>query len=107
MAVGGGHVVIGVLAQPRLEHLGVAPTGTDQLVVVADLDDAAVVHDGDAVGPHGGSQAVGDQDGGAALEEPVERPLDLDFGLEIQVGGCLVSVARSTLSFLTAACPCW
>ena len=49
----------------------------DELVVGAELDDAAVVDDGDAVGAHGGGQAVGDDDGGAAFEQHVEGPLDL------------------------------
>ena len=56
----------------------------------AELDDLAVVDDGDAVGAHRGGEAVGDEDGGAALEQHVERLLDLRLGLEVEVRRGLV-----------------
>ena len=49
-----------------------------------------MVDDDDAVGPHRGGQPVGDKDRRAALEKAVERRLDLDLGLEVEVGGRLV-----------------
>ena len=51
---------------------------------------AAVVDDGDAVGPHGGGQAVGDDDRRPPLEHGVERPLDPRLGLQVEVRGRLV-----------------
>ena len=60
------------LAHPGGVHLGVAAPGRHQLVVRADFDDTPEVDHHDAVGPHGRRQPVGDEDGGAVLQQDVE-----------------------------------
>ena len=68
----------------------VASAQRDELVMGAELDDAAVVDDGDAVGSHRRGEAVGDEHGGGAVEHGVEGPLDPRLGLEVEVRGGLV-----------------
>ena len=48
---------------------------------------AALIQDVDAVGTADGAEAVGDDDGGASHEEPIEGLLDLDFGDGVDIGG--------------------
>src|SRR6185369_8269295 len=57
--------------QPRIE----AARGAEA-VVIALLDDAAMVHHQDAVGGADGGEAVGDDDRRPPLEQPLERALD-------------------------------
>jgi hypothetical protein len=78
------------LADPGVEHLGVAPTRGHQLVVGPDFHDPPPVDHDDPVGAAGGRQAVGDEDGRAVLEQGIERRLDLRLGLQVQVGRGLV-----------------
>ena len=54
------------------------------------LDDPAVVDYGDPVGPHGGGQPVGDEDGCPALQHRIQRPLDHRFREQVQVRRGLV-----------------
>src|SRR5579884_1517190 len=71
-AAGAVHLVALGMAHPGGVHVGVAPTERHELIVGAALHDAAFVHHHDAVRLHGGCQAVGDEDGGAALQQHVE-----------------------------------
>ena len=71
-------------------QVGVEAAAREQLGVPARLDDAAVVEHDDEVGLTDGREAVGDDDRGAALEGGVQRPLDGDLGLGVEVGGRLV-----------------
>ena len=59
----------------------------DQLVVGAALGDAAVLHDHDAVRLADGGEAVRDDEGGAALEQRLQRLLDQDLGMGVDGGG--------------------
>ena len=61
----------------------VEAAGAEQLVVGALLDDAPVLEDDDHVGVADRRQAVGDHEGGAAVEQPPERPLDRAFGADV------------------------
>ena len=54
------------------------------------LDDAAVVHDDDAVGGADGGQAVGDDDRGAVFHQPLERVLDQPLAFGVERGGRFV-----------------
>ncbi len=54
------------------------------------LHDAPVVHDRDAIGPHGGGEPVRDQDRCAAFEQRVETTFDLGLTAQVEVGGRLV-----------------
>ena len=49
-----------------------------------------LVDDGDAVGPHGRRQPVCDEHRRTALEQQVQRALDLGFGAEVDAGGGLI-----------------
>ena len=60
-------------SRPRTSPRSDRPDG-DELLVRSQLDDPAVVDDHDAVGPHGGGQAVGDDDRGASLEHARRAP---------------------------------
>ena len=64
--------------------------GGEQLGVGADLDDPPVVDDDDAVGLHRRRQSMGDEDGGASLEEDVEGGFDLRLREEVEVRGRFV-----------------
>src|SRR5688500_7471005 len=62
----------------------------EQLLVGAQLAHLALVQHQDAVGAMDGGQAVGDDDRGAAGEQPLERRLDELLGLGVDRGGGLV-----------------
>ncbi len=51
------------------------------------FDDLALIQDVDAVGAADGAETVGDDDGGASVEETFEGLLDLGFGDGIDIGG--------------------
>ena len=84
-------------AVQSLVHLRVASATSDELVVRAGLDDAAVIDDDDPVGLHGGRQTVRDQHGGARLEQHVERRFDLGLGGQVEVGRGLVEHQHARL----------
>ena len=65
---------------------GVVAVAGDELVVGAELGDAAVDEDGDLVGVAGGGDAVGDEDGGAALHDLAQAGEDLLFGVGVDGG---------------------
>ena len=56
----------------------------------AHLDDPALVHEDDQVGVAHGGQAVGDDEGGAACAQAVDRFLDARLGLDVERAGRLV-----------------
>ena len=56
----------------------------------AELQEAAVGDDPDAVGPLGGGEAVGDHDHRAALHQAVHGVLDEDLGAGVEARGGLV-----------------
>ena len=62
----------------------------EQLGVRPELDDLAVVDDGDPVGAHRRREPVGDEDRSAALEQRVEAVLDLRLAAQVEVRGGLV-----------------
>ena len=61
---------------PRPPERGVLPVTRDELVVAAQLGDAAVDDDGDAVGVVRGVQAVRDGDDGPAGQQGVSGHVD-------------------------------
>ena len=81
--VGGGRRLAG-------DQAGVGAVAGHELVVAADLDDAAVVEDDDAVGVADGAEAVGDDEGGAALLQLLQRLLDEVLALAVERRGGLV-----------------
>ncbi len=56
----------------------------------ADLGDAAGFEDDDAGGAADGGEAMGDEEGGAALHEVRERGLDVGFAFGVEGAGGLV-----------------
>ena len=83
-------VGVAEVLDPRGVHLRVAPALGDELLVRAELGDAAVVDHRDAVGAHRGRQPVRDDDRGAALQQRVEAGLHLRLRLEVEVRRGLV-----------------
>src|SRR5919202_1942854 len=63
---------------------GIEAVPGDEAVVVALLDDAALVHDEDPPGPEHGGEPVGDDERGPIQHQPFERLLHehLGFGVE-------------------------
>ena len=78
------------LAAEGLPEAGVGAVGVDQVLVGADLDDPALVHDHDLVGGDGGGEAVGDHQRGAAGGDHAHGLVDLGLAGEVEVGGGLV-----------------
>ncbi len=66
------------------------PLITDQLLMRAAGDEAAIFHDVDFCRISNGGETVGDDDGGASLHEAVEGELDLLLRLAVEGGGGLV-----------------
>ena len=62
----------------------------DQFVVVAALDNVAVIQNHDAVGVHDGAEAVGDDEDRTALHQSVHAVLNQLLGTGIDGGGCFV-----------------
>ena len=81
---------LGVLLELRAVELLVEPALAEQLRVRAALHDPAVVDDEDLVGAAHRREAVGDHDRGPALQRPVERLLDGELRLGVEVGRGLV-----------------
>src|SRR3954470_19293282 len=61
-----------------------------QLVMGSLLDDLAVLQDDDQVGIADRREAVGDDEGRAAVQEPSQRTLDLSFRADVDGARCLV-----------------
>ncbi len=77
------------LKRPRIKLIIRSLLG-DQLLVVASLDDAAVVEDHNDVGVHDGGESVCDDEHGASVHEAIHTALDDGFGAGIDGGGGLV-----------------
>ena len=72
------------------DERGVAAARGEQLLVRADLGDAAAVEHDDLVGVADGREPVGDRDRRPALGQPLERLLDGALGLRVERGRRLV-----------------
>ena len=59
------------------------PCSSEQLVVRPLLDDLAVLEDDDQIGIADRRQPVGDDERGAAVQEPPQRTLDLALGADV------------------------
>src|SRR5439155_23584065 len=75
---------LGDRLQPAAVHLGEAALPAEQFVTGAELDEAAVVDDGDAVGDLDRREAMRDHDRGAVGEQAGERPLDEPLAREVE-----------------------
>jgi hypothetical protein len=62
----------------------------NEFLVAATVHDAAAVHHHDPVGLEDGREAVGDDQGGAALEEPLDGVVDLLLALRVDLAGGFV-----------------
>ncbi len=62
----------------------------DEFFVISPGDEVSILHDVDHGGVADGGEAVGDDDGGAALHEAVEGLLDVLLGLAIEGRGGFV-----------------
>ena len=71
-------------------HPLVEAAAREELGVGAALDDAAAVHDDDAVGVHHGAESVGDHHSGGLALRAAEGRLDRPFGERVEVAGGLV-----------------
>ena len=83
-----------------------APLG-HQRVVRPLLDDAAGLQHDDLVSVAHGGEAMGDDQARAAGEERLQRPLDLQLGERVDVGGGLVEdiIAMVTVGQLSGLKP--
>ena len=87
---GSGGAAHGLAGVPGGEQAGVAAAALEELVVGADLHQAAVVDDRDPVAARGGREAVRDDDHGPALGQLLQRTLDETLGTGVEVGRRLV-----------------
>lgn len=85
MARGDAPEAVGVGEQAAVEGRALL-----QLLVGADVGEAAVLQDGDAVGEVQRGAAVGDEEGGAALHDVLEGLVDLVLDLGVHGGGGVV-----------------
>src|SRR6476646_3681247 len=76
--------------RPGPVELRVRPARGDQLVVRPLLGDFAAFEDDDLAGAADGGEAVGDDYGGAAVEQALKAALDRFLGADVDVGGRLV-----------------
>ena len=74
----------------RVIDFAIEPAEFHQGIVVASLDDVAVLHDEDEVSVFDGGQPVGDDEAGPAGGQGVHGLLDEDFGPGIDVAGRFV-----------------
>ncbi len=74
----------------QLVELPVDAALGQQLLVRADLAHLALMHHDDLVGALHGTEAVGDDDRGAAFHHAAERIADAELGLGIDAGGGFV-----------------
>src|SRR5439155_16253885 len=71
-------------------EVGVVAVDGQQFVMSAELDDAAAVKDGDAIGIANSRNPVGNEDGGASLHYVTEMIQDFVFGLRVHAGERIV-----------------
>ena len=76
----------------RVVQPGVGPVLRQQPGMAALLGNAAVLHHQNTVGGADGGEPVGNDEGGAALAQLVEGPLDLRLGDAVQCRGGLVQM---------------
>jgi hypothetical protein len=62
---------------------GIEPGFPDQRGVIAEFDEFAVADHGDAIGVADGGQTMRDDNGGAALAQAAQGPLNPLFGLYV------------------------
>ena len=93
-----GTVLCGFLCQIPSIQLIILALLLDELVMGAPLDDAALLHDHDAVGVAHRGQAVGDDKGGAPGHQGVHAVLHQPLGAGIDGGGGLVQNEHGRLS---------
>src|SRR5882724_6051391 len=74
----------------QIEHGAIAAAERHQLIMGAELDDAAVLEDADAIGMADGREAMGDKDGGAVAGGGEEAVEDLGFAAHVELGGGLI-----------------
>src|SRR5690349_9899912 len=74
----------------QIEHGAVAAADRHELVVRAELDDAAVLEHADAIGVANGGEAVRDKDGGAVAGGGEEAVEDFGFAAHVELGGGLI-----------------
>jgi hypothetical protein len=72
----------------RKISIEIAPT--EEGFVIADVDDPAAVHDGDAIGIDDGAEAVGNDEGGAAEAKAGEGLVDPGLGVGVDLTGSFV-----------------
>lgn len=61
-----------------------------QLTVAARLDDSSMLHHYDAIRMLDGREPVGDDQSGAPAAQPLDRFLNMTFGMAIERGGRLI-----------------
>ena len=64
----------------RLVQLPISPTLLDQFIVGAAFTDATLFEDKDLVCLANGGESVGNDEGGSALHQSMQRALDMQFG---------------------------
>jgi len=74
----------------QLDKVAVVAAAREQLLVPTDLEDSPVVEHDDLVGVPDRREPVRDHEDGPALDHPLERRLDLQLGLGVDVRGRLV-----------------
>ena len=81
-----------MLVKPELmpNQAGVEPVAGDEGLMVAGLDNVAVLEGQDPVGVTDGAQAVGDDQACAALHQPIKGLLNEYLAFGIESAGCLV-----------------
>ena len=85
-----GSVKAAALALGVAEHVRVEAAGGHQLVVPAALLYPAVVEDDDLLGQRDRAGAVGDDEGGAAAHDLLQRGPDAELGLDVDAAGGVV-----------------
>ena len=90
MGLPGRRCAVVILQQAGLTQQGAVVGFAHQLLVGSEGDDAAPLHDGDAVRPVDGGGPVGDDEHGPAAHQGAQRLLDLGLGVRIGHGGGLV-----------------
>ena len=87
---GGSESEVGVGVGLQSQHVAVAAGLVQQRVVIADLDDAALLNHDNFIGVSDGTESVSDHEGGASAEEFGEALLDQAFAVAVEVGGGFV-----------------
>src|SRR5688572_28121920 len=70
----------------------------EQIVMSPTFDDAAFLHDADLIGVLDGTQAMGDDDRGATMQQALQRFLNQTFGEGIDTGGGFIQNQDARIS---------